>query len=243
MSEIPLASLLNLFETLIALLCALFIWIRKRSAIFNNPLVVRFFICFTLSAVTFFIFSTPGLIVRDLLVMQLVYTFGDVCVLLTNIYLVFIPIKIYSKNSKIATVITRFIFVFAAFYLIHNLITLSPVTVVRFGPFIDWRGSTNPLLQTIDSAIAGLCLLSAAILFFNQGWKHKDITVKKRSRFFGSGFLLVLFGWISIFVFTASSGSSLTIILAGSAIGNTFISIGLVLLLVGVFTQEKSPVL
>jgi len=239
MQLIPLSSFISIFNAVIALFCASLMFIRKRGLLFQNILASRLFIVFVISAITFSVAGLPGTLVKDPSKIQMVYTFVDVFTMLNTICLVFIPLSVFSKGKPIAFQLLLPLITFSIGYLIHNLLFVTPATPVVYGPFIDWRGSSLPIFQNAVAGIAMFCIATTVFLFTKNGWFHENDVIRRRSRFMGSGFFLILIGWALISLFTVSSGSKMLLIISGGAGGSLLMSGGFLLLLKGVFEKES----
>ncbi len=240
MPLIPLSSVINLFNAVVSASCALIIWVRRRSMLWQDVFVSRFFFVFIFSTLQFFTVSLPGILTQDTTAIQVIYTLGDVFVMLETFYLVSIPLKIFSKEKVSLKEPAAIGILFTLFYLFYNLIFLKPAIPTTFGSFIDWRGSTNPILEMLVWGLSAIALLAVILLFVINGWFHKQPIVRKRSRRFAVGFSLTFTGWFVVFLFTSFGSTNLKFLVSGGAIGSLLVSLGLLSVLTGIFAREKT---
>jgi len=240
MALIPLASLINFFNMLVAIACALILLMRRKTLAWGNEFVTRFFSAFVLSIIQFFFASAMGFWIHDPFLVQAFCILQDILTVVVMVPLIFIPLKIFYKNNVIAKISSVILYSFAGFYFIYNMLFLKPATPVIFGPFIDWKGSTNPLLGGILWAVVAICLLGIVSLFAFNGWNHQEDLLRRRARFFATGFFLMFLGWLVVFLFVTPLTKSVSILGAGGAVGCAMVSVGYVLILLAVLTKPKT---
>jgi len=155
-------------------------------------------------------------------------------------YLIFMPLKIFSKKEYFIKISSWVLIGSAIFYVVVSLILLEPVEIIYFKPFIDWRELTPPFLQALEWVLAAGTVLGIIFLFTVNGWFHKDDLIRKRSRAYAIGFLFIFIGWLSIIFFSLSLTNQRWILVGGGVLGCVLISLGMILLLVATMSKNIS---
>jgi len=222
---IPLSSLFNLINALVAGSCALTVLFR-RSVIGSksNVFVSRFLTAFALSALQFFVFSFPGLLTYNQKFIQAAHTFGDTLTLVVMVYLVFIPLNILYRGKVLFALFGATLLGYAGFYLTDNLTFLCPATPVIYSRFIDWRGCSEPTMQSIIWGLTAIGIVFLIALFVANGWRNEDAIIRRRSRFLGAGFSTIFLGWLVAFLFTALTGENANALIIAGTIGPGMVS-------------------
>ena len=240
MEYIPIASLSAIVDLIVATGSAAVIFFRRRLMGKSGALVPNFIRAFIFMSCGFFCFSLAGIVIFDLRLIEISYTFGSAFFLIAMRYLISIPVRIFSKKDRLTKIMAWVLVASAIFYVIFNLIFLKPAEAVYFKPFIDWRDSAPPALQLIVWALVASSLLGITLLFIINGWHHDDRLIRRRSRIYACGFALDFIGWSSIFIFAVSATKNKTILASGGALGCVLISMGMIMLLIATLTGELS---
>lgn len=231
----PLVSIFNLITLpfLIFIASRLYASFRKTK----NKNIGYFFVTFVFLIILEALLASPGLILKGLINIGVVFAIYPFFGLLSLAFLGLIPFNILGwKKAEKFFLLT--IIIISFFITIINLIKLQPAVIHYQQPFIYWEDTRGMAMNFFIGIFITLILLYISAFFIFNGLKSSDRYIRKRSFLISGGAAGILLATIINFVLGVIGQKYIN-----SLISTFLLILSSIIIFVGVYyksqTQEK----
>lgn len=228
---IPIVSIFNLISAFFFGIIALklyFSWRRSR-----NENLGYFFRTFLFLAIAMALLALPGIVLRDLAWIGLVFAGYPFFLFLSLAYLVAIAFKITGRE-RLKSLFLKVMLGAAFLTTLVNLLNWGPAIVKIQEKFIYWEDARGAEMNIALGSIYSLLLFSVIMFFVSQGLRSEDADVRTRSFFIAGGALSFVLAVSANYVL-----GYLTTIQLTSLIATLFNLAAVFLMLAGVYYKKS----
>lgn len=205
----PIASAVNVVSTIFLAVLSIHLWTRRKRIV---ALSVRSFIwVFTLLFLLMLIFSLPGLVVKDLAGIQLLFNIGDLimCTIFVS-FALFLCAIVFPNNRSLQILIPAFLGIYGIGLFLWEMTILAPVNtlileLIKNKPFIIYKNSVPEAVLVITGVFGLIILISGSLICLTRAKDTKNPILHRRSIFFGLGCMMGAIAVLLNFIFAIFS--------------------------------------